>query len=320
MTEETRDPLVLARQHFEKEDHRAALEAVNALLAQEQDHINAHQLRIEVLLVNFEEPRLLAESLNLLDTLAPEIYQTVFETVANTVYQLLSKLYDQILSCRNRQIIHQYLQTLDELAVLGHHFPTIYFTRGLAYQTALKLQSETTATPFEKLRDVLRLPSHNQHNPSNEKKTSDEDKQWHNTVIDSFTSAADGYDKDNPLRGEVYEILGTFQAEQGAMLEALVAYQLASDHGRDCSVLMEIIIDRLEEDAFTRILGHIDHALANRELETAEDLLTRFTPENQPVAWQVRQAELELYKGNLERAALLYDQLLHPEQPIDMED
>lgn len=332
MPEDVSDPLALARKHLQLENPSAALEAINELLEKNQHDITAHQLRIEALIHKFDEPEKLLDSLTFLRDSAPTIYDDLVDKTGDAIQEHLTELYDDTLGSFNRRPLNRYTERIDTLAILAEFFPVVYFARGLIYKLAVKQDKSRSENRDRDDNDRGLLSSLSRFNRSDSPprarnplskvthESGTDNSQWENTALESFKSAIKYITDDAPLQAEIYKELAHFYAENDQPLHALLTCDEAEAKGLDIAEVKETLTEHIQKDATERILQHLDTALAQGRLGRASDIITRYMPEPPTEAWLIREAELAMLCGNLQRSAEIYDQLISTKPEADKED
>lgn len=320
-TDATVSDLERVQSFLDEKKEEDALEALNRII-DEQPTLEAHQMRLNMLFPNLTDPDLVVDSLNAVQKMDEAAYNTVLQEVRTHLYKRLETLRSEIADCRRRSNAQPHLQHLDRLTVLGDLFPIIHFARGIGYKEAAKLTpdqqtEEAGKSPLQIFEDILQERGNAARNRKKDVvpvTKDDEYVEWMSIAVDALITASQRMTTDSPYYGEVYELLGEMYEEGERLFDALEAYRIALESGRQVEQMITRMKDHIAARVQEQLLSQIDTLLARQELEKAAQLLEDYAPQPLTKSWRLRLAEVAMLRGNIDEAQTLYQQLIEDDR------
>jgi tetratricopeptide (TPR) repeat protein len=311
-TEAPDDMLEQARRCLEQDNKDEALSLVNTIL-KDCERLDAHHLRLDILLPDVKKPEMLRCSLDALSEHEPDSYADRLSHLEDALYKRLNQLQNLISRSRSQGRARSYLETLDDLMIFSDLFPAIHVARGLAYREAAGLnpsQRDSSESPLSALDMILKDFPGSSSDSSSQKKSDTWTDEWLSTAAESLETATAELDTEHPKLGETYQLLGSLYRETDRFVKALRAYQCASDRGRDVDEALNDLMQEMTAETQSLILKRVDVLLAREHFDEAADLLHSYCPQPVPEAWSLRLAELALLQNNTADALRYYRELL----------
>ncbi|MBK9745806.1 MAG: hypothetical protein IPO91_03415 [Chloroflexi bacterium] len=301
-----------------------ALEELNRIL-EAHDSVDAHLLRLSVLLPDLRQPELIQESLVTLSSIDNDVYKTTRETVEEHLHAKLDEIKHQLGQCRTRAEVVEPLRKLNELVILGSYFPIVFFTQGIAYLEARKLHPTNSGaentSPFQILRSALKVtPSAPPNRDIVEPVKDDQYVEWTECAIGGLNAALHHLEDTNAFVGEIYELMGEIYEEKEEPLIAFALYQKAVEHGRAIDHVLERLHTTLSHQVQEKLVARIDSLIRQQDFDQAARLIADYAPETLSEGWRLRLAEIALLQGDIEQAYHYYKQLLPFDEAAGQEE